>query len=205
MKKLIILTASVLLFTSCDKVDGQLEVLKEVTLKSKRDEVTLSEGKGQAELKFRTKRNLTLKTQGKELKIKLNKGTEFPEDGNFSFPIDSLGEDFMVEGYVDTNISYGDIISTTETCYESRPYRRCYRDGCRVVYRSVRGVRNVDYRMNIKTQTSNVEFVENGEVVAIFSSDNTKSVRDVVNYGFCSTPGWYPGRPYPIYRRRRSW
>ncbi len=195
MKNIILATLSVFLFASCEKVTGELEVLKTTTVDSKRDEVTLNVGTSDAELKFRSKRSLTLEAQGKKIKIKLNKGTKFPEDGNFSFPVDSLGEDFALEGSVDKNVVYGQVLSSSEVCYESIPYTRCYRNGCRTVYRQVRGYRRIDYRINTVTQTSTVDMVQAGEVVAIFNSDNTDTVRDVINYGMCNA-GRYD-YPYP--------
>lgn len=203
MKNIMLVTLSVFFFASCEKVTGQLEVLKTTTVNSKKDQVTLNVGTNSAELNFKSKRSVTLETQGKKVKIKLNKGTKFPEDGNFSFPVDSLGEDFALEGSVDKNVVYGQVRSSSEVCYESRPYTRCYRDGCRTVYRQVRGYRNIDYRINTITQTSTVDMVQGGEVVAIFNSDNTDTVRDVINYGFCSVGGYGPHPRYPRYPRRR--
>ena len=201
MKNLFLITMSALLFVGCEKVAGELEVLKEVTLNSKKDKVTLTEGVSRAELNFKSKRSLTLKAQGKEVKIKLNKGTKFPEDGNFSFPVDSLGENFALEGSVNKDVQYGEVQRTFEDCYESIPVTRCDRRRCRTVYRSVRGYRDIDYRMNIVTQTSTVDMTKDGELMAIFSSNETKSVRDVINYGFCNVRR--VGYPYPRRYRRR--
>ena len=129
MKNLLPLLVTVLLFVSCERIDGQLNVSKDVRLKNtKGNSITIRVGTYTADIKANTKKKITLRLNNeKDEKYEFNipNGT-LPTNGPFSYKSAVVGQPVDLAGSVATIVTDSGIKETTESCQYQEPVRICY-------------------------------------------------------------------------------
>jgi hypothetical protein len=192
MNKSLALVASVLLLTSCvTKVKGKFDVLENISLKTKKSRVTVTEGTYRATLGFKTKKKLIIKLDlngesGKKITFKLPKGTRISDyQGDFAIPATATGQDYGIKGHVDTKTETSSLYEGVETCYNSEVIRKCRRNDqgervCTNVSISVEGRRYYTYFYETDDRIFELDLLNsNGNKVAMFDGNkrDTRTVR----------------------------
>jgi hypothetical protein len=198
MKKLIPLMMIALLGTACDDLEGTIQVQAPLTLKTKKETITLAPGSQWAKFDLdEDDRQLEIKVKdakGKEKKAELNyrPGTVIPKhSGTFLLTGAESGQSFDLRGAVDTDVNEGPSINTTETCTYQRPIRVArdvpvfnkegkvvgYRREYYTEYQTFYGRREIRYHNRHTTISGNSEFVQpqTGAVLATFAGSNSFS------------------------------
>lgn len=192
MKKLVPLLLLSLFAMACDDLEGTIQVQSPLTLKTKKETITLSpgtknakldldEGDREIEIKFKDSNG-----KDKEAKVKFPAGTVIPKySGSFTIESGKSGQNFTLNGTVNTDVREGNSISTTESCTYQREvvhYREVpvynnkgqiigYRREAYVTYQTVYGSRNIRYHNKTTVVVGQALFVEpqNGSTIATFN------------------------------------
>jgi hypothetical protein len=128
MKSLIPLLFAAVLFTGCEKIEGQLNVTKDVKLKTTKGVArTVRVGTYSADLKANTKKKITLRlnNDGDE-KYEFNvPDRSIPENGSFTVKSDVVGQPVDLRGEVKTTVTRGGIQQGFESCEYRVPVQYC--------------------------------------------------------------------------------
>jgi hypothetical protein len=195
MKKIIPILVLGFLGAACDDLQGTIQVQAPLTLKTKKETITLSPGsqaakfdldEGDHELEIKIK---DAKGKEKKAELKYPATTVIPKyAGTFAISAAESGQSFDLKGAIDTDVNEGPSIETTETCSIQRPvqvirevpvygkdgkvtgYRREYY----TEYRTVYGRRQVRYHNRSTTISGQADFVEpkTSLVLATFNGSN---------------------------------
>lgn len=130
MKSLMPILAAALLFVGCEKIEGQLNVTKEVKLVTTRGvKRTLSVGTYSADIKANTKKKITLRLNNdadEKYVFDLPEGSRIPSNGAFSFRASEVGQPVDISGTVATTVTNGPVRDMTEQCTYMEPVQVCY-------------------------------------------------------------------------------
>ena len=197
MKKVIL--ASVLMFlTACDPFEGVLSVKEGFTVKSKDNDnivnVAVPVGDVNAKFEFPSKKEIDIKTtingKKKTLTLILPKKLSIPDNGNFSIAAADLGQDFGADGATQTTITDGGPGSGYQSCTYQRRETRCTTDPkgntiCQDYWVTVNGQQYVEFQIRNTTNSINVSFGRDANVMAVFSGSRSSSERLIRYQGQC--------------------
>lgn len=129
MKTLLPLIAAAALFVGCERIEGQLNVSKDVRLVNTHgNSRTIRVGTYSADIKANTKKKITLRLNNdRDEKYEFNvpNGT-IPSNGTFSYKSATVGQPVDISGSVATSSSDSSVRQTTETCQYQMPVQVCY-------------------------------------------------------------------------------
>lgn len=112
-----------------------------------------------------------------------------PESGAFELLGSVTGQPFDVKGSLETQISETELRRDREQCSYSSPYTVCGGTGrgyrCWTEWRTVWGMRNVEYYDRTETQSLNGEIFEKGSSAGTFLGDRSESERIYTYEGSC--------------------
>lgn len=193
LKKIILASSLLVLFSGCDPFEGLLSVKQTFTVKSTEKqpgcspdnswgcdqivEVKIPVGDVSAKFEFPSKTQIVINTKinGKKrtLTLDLPKKLNIPSNGEFSIPAQDLGQSFGAAGRAETNVTDGPIRQEYENCtYQKREYV-CYvvngQHVCREEIRTVWGRRHVEYQERNTDQKMAVNFGQGDNIFATFN------------------------------------
>lgn len=154
MKSLMPILAAALLFVGCEKIEGQLNVTKEVKLvTSKGVKRRIAVGTYSADIKANTSKKITLRLNNdsdEKYIFTLPDGSRIPNNGNFAFKASDVGQPVDISGTVSTVVTNGQVRQTTESCTYYEPVQVCTQlpNGgvtCTIQQRTVFGHKWVEY------------------------------------------------------------
>lgn len=128
MKTLLPLIVAAALFAGCERIEGQLNVSKDVKLVNSRGNTrTIRVGTYSADIKANTKKKITLRlnNEGDE-KYEFNiPNGSIPTNGSFSYKSAVVGQPVDLSGTVATRVSDSGSRQTTESCQYQTPVQSC--------------------------------------------------------------------------------
>jgi hypothetical protein len=199
--RLLTLAAILALTTSCVNFKGSFTAdrklkLKHTTVFGNVKNKSVPAGRYQAKVKFSSedKIKLTLENGSDdiEIKMKLPSNRQFPTNsGRINLPANKTGQNYDIEGFIDTEYSSSGVTRTTESCSYTRYERRCTKvcDGgsrpnrpvCRTVCDrvpvSVYGRQDVEYRTDYTDRELELSVVlpNGGQVGRYFGTDRSSN------------------------------
>lgn len=139
MKGLIALSALSLLSVSCVNLEGNLNV--EQVLKAKKrggflnlkmKSIEIQPGRYHASLKVNNTKSFTLKLKADKdgeadilIPIKSDKEFSIPTNGTIAIAGNEINQPFDISGNIKTNVTYSDMVRSTEDCSVQRTERVC--------------------------------------------------------------------------------
>lgn len=183
MKKIISAIAFSFLLVSCQEIKGNMEVLKNITLKSQNGSEQIISGAYSGSVNFPSKKRMVLELDQVEGQFTFNipKNVRIPDNGKIVLTADQVGQPYDVDGLVATNVQRGPIQESWESCTYQRPYTVCRTDArgnrtCWTEYRTEFGRQYV--RFFIETVTKDLVFnlVSDSEIQSSFTG------KDVARY-----------------------
>lgn len=129
MKTLLPLVAVAALFVGCERIEGQLNVSKDVRLENTRgNSRTIRVGTYSADIKANTKKKITLRLNNdRDEKYEFNiPNGSIPTNGSFSYKSAVVGQPVDLSGTVATDVSDSPVRQTTETCQYQQPVQSCF-------------------------------------------------------------------------------
>lgn len=194
MKILMTVLLAAFLMTGCEKIEGQLNITKELKLKnSKGDTHLLRVGAYSADIKANTSKKITLRLNNdSDEKFIFNHTGNIPDNGSFSVPSRISGQAVDLSGSVATNVLNSATRETTESCTYQEPVQVCYpmpRGGmsCSIQYRTVYGSRWIRFydRQITKNVSLSVKALNESDDSADFHGDISFDERIVINQSNC--------------------
>lgn len=129
MKTLLPLIIAAVLFTGCERIEGQLNVSQDLKLKNSRgNSRTVRVGTYIADIKANTKKKITLRlnNEGDE-KFEFNiPDGSIPTNGSFSYKSSVVGQPVDLSGTVQTIVTKTAMAQTTESCQYTVPVHQCF-------------------------------------------------------------------------------
>jgi hypothetical protein len=129
MKTLLPLIVAAVLITGCERIEGQINVTKDVDLKnSKGNSRTVRVGTYTADIKANTKKKITLRLNNEsDEKFEFNiPDGSIPANGSFSYKSAVVGQPVDLSGTVQTVITETGISQATESCQYTVPVQHCF-------------------------------------------------------------------------------
>jgi hypothetical protein len=195
MKHLLPLFAAILLFTGCEKIEGQLNISNDVKLVSSKGETrTLRVGTYSADIKANTSKKITLRlnNDGDEKYVFNVPNGSLPTNGSFNYKSAIVGQPVDLSGTVATKTTESGRRQTSESCYYQEPVQVCYPTGnggmaCSVQYRTVMGTRFTEYfdRTVSKDVNLSIAAANTTAEVAQFQGATTWTERVIVTQYSC--------------------
>lgn len=192
MKKLALLSLLSLFFVACEKLDGTLNVVDSLTLKSsKGNQITIKPGGYNTELKINSSKKITLNLLDSKFEFNIPKGT-LPDNGEFSLKSAVSGQSVDIKGIVKTVVTKSEIRQTHQSCTVNMPVRICYPvpqggQECRTEYQPRPGIQLIAYydQRTDRDVTLNISKAKMTEIAADFFGQASYMQRIVVNQGMC--------------------
>lgn len=129
MKSLLPILAAALIFTGCEKIEGQLNVTKEVKLVNSRGaKRAINVGTYSADIKANTSKKITLRLNNdsdEKYVFNLPEGSRIPNNGTFAFKAREVGQPVDISGTVATVTTNGQVRQTTQSCTYWQPVQVC--------------------------------------------------------------------------------
>lgn len=195
MKTLLSLIVAAALFTGCERIEGQIYVMKELVLKnSKGNSRTIRPGTYTADIKANTKKKITLRLNNEsDEKFEFNiPDGSIPTNGGFSYKSATVGQPVDLNGAVATNVTESGIGQTTESCQYQIPVQSCWPlpnggMSCSTHMETRFGTRWIQYfdRTTTKDITLAISVANTNEEAAQFSGSATNVERVVMNASQC--------------------
>ena len=129
MKTLLPLLVAAVLFTGCEKIEGQLNVSQDLKLKNSRgNSRVVRVGTYSADIKANTKKKITLRLNNdRDEKFEFNvPDGSIPTNGSFSYKSSVVGQPVDLSGTVQTVVTESGIGQTTESCQYTVPVQHCF-------------------------------------------------------------------------------
>jgi hypothetical protein len=195
MKTILPLIAAAALFVGCERIEGQLNVSKELRLENSRgNSRTIRVGTYSADIKANTKKKITLRlnNEGDE-KYEFNiPNGSIPTNGTFSYRSATVGQPVDLSGSVVTNVTESGIGQTTESCQYQYPVQSCrpLPNGgmsCSTHMETRFGTRWIRYfdRTTAKDVILSIAVANTNEEAAQFTGHATTIERIVINASQC--------------------
>jgi hypothetical protein len=129
MRKLLLPLMAIFLLVGCEKIEGQLNISKDVKLfNSDRAARVLRVGTYSADIKANTSKKITLRLNNdsdEKYIFNLPEGSKIPANGNFSFKPKEIGQPVNLSGSVATIVSNSDRIQSWKSCTYTEYYSVC--------------------------------------------------------------------------------
>lgn len=195
MKKLLSLLAVAALFAGCEKIEGQLNITKDVKLVSSKGESrTLKVGTYSADIKANTSKKITLRLNNdsnEQYAFNVPNGS-LPSNGAFSYKSATVGQPVDLSGNVVTTSQDSSRRQTSESCQYQRPVQVCAPTPnggmtCSIQYQTVFGQRWIQYydRTTTKDITLSIAAANATEESAQFQGATTWVDRIVLSQTQC--------------------
>ena len=180
---------------------GTIDVSQKMTVKLKKGSADVEVGSHGSRLQFKSKKKATLVIDRRgqnsvELPLTIPKNSLPEDNGRISLKAEEIDQTFDIEGDLRTVVTQSGNKHGTESCSEQVPYRECYTDSqgrriCRDGWRTVSGVRNIDYYERYFNRTVDLELrdAKSGQATARLSGKNVETERIVTHQGFCRAYG----------------
>ncbi len=189
------LLVTIVLFTGCEKIEGQLNVSKDVRLQNTKGATrTIRVGTYSADIKANTKKKITLRLNNEsdeKYEFNIPNGT-LPNNGPFFYNSAVVGQPVDLSGLISTVITDSGIKETTESCQYQEPVRICYPmpQGGRECYTQMEprfGTRWIQYfdRTTDKDVTLSIGVVNTNVEAAQFSGNAKWSEKIVTKSTSC--------------------
>lgn len=193
MKKLLLPFFALVILAGCEKLEGQLNISKDVKLVNS-DGVTrlLKIGTYTADVKPNTSKKITLRLNNdndEKYIFKLPGGT--PANGKFSYASKDVGQPVDVSGVVATTATNSERREISQSCTYTETYNVCHHTPtgpvCTIESRTVYGRQYVTYydRTTLKDVTLNIKTPKTTDVVAEFQGDASWIERIIVRETPC--------------------
>jgi len=203
--RLITLAVLLAVSTGCVNFKGSFTAnrnlkLKHTTVFGNEKNKNVPAGTYQAEVKFSSddKIKLTLERGGDdiEVKMKLPSNRQFPgNSGPINLPASRTGQNYDIEGFIDTQVSRSRVTRTVETCSYTRNERRCSkvcngnrscRTVCDTVPVTVYGRRDVEFRYDYTNRDLELTvLIPNGGQVGRYRGTDRESNKVYLYKGRC--------------------
>lgn len=153
MKNLMPLLFAAVLFAGCEKIEGQLNVSKDVKLVTTKGVARLVRaGTYDADIKANTKKKITLRLNNdsdEKYEFNIPDGS-IPTNGSFSYKSNTVGQPVDLTGTVATQVSNSERRQANESCQYQAAVQQCYplpQGGmtCQVVYVTRYGYKWIQY------------------------------------------------------------
>ena len=200
----LILTLIACLTLGCKKTSfkGQLEASQQLDFQQEE----VKPGQYQAKLTIvsrkRVKLSLTQGEKEKNITLHIPQHLDLQDEGDFFITAQEAEQPYDIQGSNTKELSYSDVIDTTERCSYQQPYYYCNPRGyCRYETRTMIGRQRVSYQLETQTihNTLNLLTTDDtvGKVAAKFSGHSTTSRK---NYHFREVchPDYGIYSPYPL-------
>lgn len=194
MKKILIL-AMLSALMSCEKIEGQLNISKELRLRNSDGVVkNLAIGTYSADLAANTKKKLTLRlnNNGDEKYIFNVPDGSIPQNGTFNYKSQVLGQPVDLSGTVATTITNSSRKQSFESCMYHTPVQVCFPTPnggmtCTIQDRVVYGTKTTFYydRTTNKDVTLSIAVAETTDEAAQFQGETTWIERIVTSETQC--------------------
>lgn len=152
MKILLPLSLCLFLIVSCERIEGQLNITKQLKLKnSKGDMQTIAVGTYNADVKAKTSKKITLRLNNdSDEKFIFEHNGNIPENGSFEIPSGVSGQPVDLSGSVATVKTNSEIREISQSCTYQEPVQVCYPVprgpmNCSIQYRTVYGYQWIQY------------------------------------------------------------
>lgn len=173
MKYLISMIALATLVVGCDRMEGQLNVVKDLTLKNSHgDRSVIRVGTHTADIRKSTfGKHLVLRlndSSDQKYEFRIPKNAKIPSNGDFALKANDIEQAVDLYGHVTTNVVNSEERREFRTCTYSEPYTVCSPSGpggqpiCQTYMRTVTGAqwvtyydRNVDQTVNLAINVAN--------------------------------------------------
>jgi hypothetical protein len=195
MKKLFPLFIAAILFTGCEKIEGQLNVTKDLKLRNSDGVVkTLAVGTYTADIKANTSKKITLRLNSdNNQKYVMNvPDGSLPSNGSFAYKSDVVGQPVDVAGTVATAVKDSDRQRTTQTCTYQRAVQYCFPVpgggmSCGVRYETAFGQQWITFFDRTTNKNVNLSIAAAGvaEESAQFQGEATWTDRMIVSQSQC--------------------
>ncbi len=182
MKFLMPVLLAGLLLVGCEKIEGQLNITKDLKLKNnKGDTHLLRVGTYSADIKANTSKKITLRLNNdSDEKFVFQHNGNIPDNGSFNIPSNVSGQPVDLSGSVATNVTDSAMREGYQSCTYEMPVQTCYPMpnggmNCSVYYRTVNGSQWVRYfdRQTVKNVILSVKAANTTEESADFHGDIT--------------------------------
>lgn len=178
MKNLMPLLFAAVLFAGCEKIEGQLNVTKDVKIvTTKGVSRTVRVGSYSADIKANTKKKITLRLNNdsdEKYEFNIPDGS-IPSNGSFSYKSNVVGQPVDLTGSVATQVTNGERRQTNESCQYQEAVQQCFpvpQGGvnCQIVYVTRFGYRWIQYydRTTVKDVTLSIAAANTNEESAQF-------------------------------------
>jgi len=196
MKSLMPILAAALIFVGCEKIEGQLNVTKEVKLvTSKGVKRRIAVGTYSADIKANTSKKITLRLNNdsdEKYIFTLPDGSRIPSNGSFAFKASDVGQPVDISGTVSTVVTNGPVRTANESCTYTQPVQVCTQlpNGgvtCTIQQRTVFGYKWIEYydRKTEKDIVMSINETQMAEEAAQFVGDATWFDRIVLRETQC--------------------
>lgn len=196
MKTFLPLIVAATIFVGCERIEGQLNVNKDVRLVNSRgNSRTIRVGTYSADIKANTKKKITLRLNNdgdEKYEFNVPNGS-IPQNGSFSYKSAVVGQPVDFSGTVATNVADSERRQTTESCTYQTPVHVCIPgrpgDGmnCSVHMETRYGTRWIEYfnRTTDKDVALSIAVVNTIEEAAQFTGHSTNVERIVTRASQC--------------------
>lgn len=195
MKNFLPLIIAATLFVGCERIEGQLNVAKDVKLvNTKGNSRTIRVGTYSADIKANTKKKITLRLNNEsDEKYEFNiPNGSIPTNGSFSYKSAVVGQPVDLSGTVATRVSDSGVRQTTESCQYQVQVQTCFPTpnggmSCSVRMETRFGTRWIQYfdRTTDKDVALSIAVMNTNEEAAQFSGHATWVERIVRNASQC--------------------
>lgn len=193
-----VLAGSLMLaFAGCKtEFDGTTTVHQKISVKLKKGYGNLNAGTYASTMKFSSKKKATLEVETRgdkmELPIAIPKNSLPQDNGPISWKAEEINQTFDVEGSLRTQVTDSSVRRGTESCTGQVPTQECYYDPqgrpyCRDGYRTVTGVRDIEYFDRQFDRVVNLELrnPKSGVVQGKIAGKNLETERVVTRQSHC--------------------
>ena len=193
MKTLSALFLTAMVLTGCVQIEGQLNVSKEVKLKTSKGQTrTIAVGTYSAEVKPGKKKiTLSLNDSDDKYEFSVPKNS-IPSNGDFYFKSATVGQPVDLSGTVKTVLTDSDRRQTTQSCTYSLPVQICSTGPngqvfCTVHYQTYPGTQWIQYfdRKTQKDISLSISAAGSNDVLGVFIGDVSWVDRIVISEGLC--------------------
>lgn len=195
MKIFMSLTLAAILLVGCEKIEGQLNITKDLKLvNSKGITHLLKVGTYTADISANTSKKITLRlnNDSNEKFIFVHNGN-IPDNGTFSIGSKVSGQPVDLTGDVKTAVTNSETRQGTESCMYQVPEQVCYPSGpngamtCTIQYRTVSGMQWITFydRQTTKNVNLSVKPAAATEESADFHGDIAYAERIITSSSGC--------------------
>ena len=164
------LVLGALLLVGCDKIEGQLNIAKDLTLvNSKGDKHQIKVGTYTADISTNGSKKLTLRFNNdndEKYNFSIPKGSKLPTNGSFSYKASDIGQAVDLAGTVKTVSTNGPMVQTNQQCTYQQAYQVCSAGPrgpvCTIVYRTVYGNQWVNFYDRTTNQDVTLSILDAG-------------------------------------------